>query len=312
MSRLRIGLFWAILSVGLEAIQAVFFGGIFQAHDSFVIGALVFGTTSAATLAWTQLRTPDQLNIAWSKQRSFLGLSLSMTIVWIAYFFALQIIEPAVIFMVFSGLIPLSILAVSRLGVPEATTPHNGIEKIGLAVIGLGVIYLWAITILSHSGFVRGGLPTAIIGLFLSATAAISLAVMMIYVHRLDRLGIAPIAQYGLRFPLYIIFSLCAIGLGIDAKGAVDTQNLAVVVLVGLVVIAFPVFAMQKAISMLATGTLATITALGPLAVFVLQFVEGRVGYATATMKVLAIYILGALLAAFGGAQATTRRKVSS
>ncbi|SOB75687.1 hypothetical protein SAMN04488490_1317 [Marinobacter sp. LV10R510-11A] len=302
MSRLRIGLFWAIFFVGLEAIQAVFFGGIFQAHDSFVIGALVFGTTSAATLAWAQLRTPDQLNIAWSKRRSLLGLSFSTTIVWIAYFFALQMIEPAVVFMVFSGLIPLSIVAASRLGVPEATTPHNGIEKIGLAVIGLGVIYLWAITILGRSGFVRGGLPTA----------AISLAVMMIYGHRLDRLGIAPIAQYGLRFPLYIIFSLCAIGLGIDAKGAVDTQNLAVVVLVGLIVIAFPVFAMQKAISMLSTGTLATITALGPLAVFVLQFVEGRVGYATATMKVLAIYILGALIAAFGGAQATTRRKVSS
>ena len=134
----------------------------------------------------------------------------------------------------------------------------------------------------------------------------------MVYSQRLDRLGVAPVAQYGLRFPLYVAVALCAVGLGIDAKGPVDLRSLIAVICVGFVVIAFPVFAMQKAISMLSTGTLAAITALGPLAVFVLQLVEGRIDYAPATMAGLVIYSSGALLAAFGGTRPVADRAVLS
>ena len=158
MRRLSPGLAWAILFVGLEAVQAVFFGSVFQSHDSFLVGAMVFGATAAATLVWAGLRTPVQLHIAWSNRTSLLGLNLSTTVVWIAYFFALQMIEPAVVFMVFSGLIPIAVHAAAHLGVPEATRLRNGIEKKGLIVIGLGLGYLWAITLLGHSGFVRGEL----------------------------------------------------------------------------------------------------------------------------------------------------------
>ncbi|WP_299738581.1 hypothetical protein [uncultured Roseobacter sp.] len=74
-----------------------------------------------------------------------------------------------------------------------------------------------------------------------------------------------------------------------------------IVVLIGFVIIAFPVFAMQKAISLMSILTLAAVTALGPLFVFLFQIVEGRVDYAPAKMTVLMIYFAGAILAAYGG-----------
>ena len=46
--------------------------------------------------------------------------------------------------------------------------------------------------------------------------------------------------------------------------------------------------------------TIAAVTALGPVIVFVLQMVEGRVAYAPATLAGLLIYMSGALVAALG------------
>ncbi|TIU11336.1 MAG: hypothetical protein E5W49_28220, partial [Mesorhizobium sp.] len=74
------------------------------------------------------------------------------------------------------------------------------------------------------------------------------------------------------------------------------------VIVIGFAIMAFPVFAMQKAISLMSTLSLAAITALGPLFVFLFQLVESRVAYAPATMTGLMIYFAGAVLAAYGGA----------
>lgn len=301
MTKTTLGLIWAFSFVILEAVQAVFLGGVFQKHDSFLIGAVVFGLSAAAMLIWAAKTTPDQLWIAWSNKTSLLALNLSTTLVWVAYFYALQVIEPAVAFTIFSGLIPITIFVASACGVPEASLLRNRIEGLGIAIVLLAICYLCVITLMGQSGFVRGGWIAALTGLGLTLVSGVSLAVMMIYSQRLDRLGVEPTAQYGLRFPVYVIVSSCAVWVGLDAKGPIDRSSLALVSFFGLLIIAFPVFAMQKAISLMPTLTLAAVTALGPLFVFALQLFEGRVAYAPATMTGLAIYFVGAVLSAYGG-----------
>lgn len=190
------------------------------------------------------------------------------------------------------------------LAAPPPGRPENGefAEKLAAAQEG-GVCFLCAITLLGQSGFVRGGWSVALAGLALTCISAVSLTVMMFQSRRLDRLGVAPVAHYGLRFPLYVVVALFAAGLGVDAKGPVDPRGLALVVLVGFVIIAFPVFTMQKAMSLISTLTLAAITALGPLFVFLFQLVEGRVDHSPITMTGLLIYFADALLAGCGGAK---------
>lgn len=305
MNSAKTGLIWAFSFVILEAIQAVFFGGIFQDYDSFLIGAVVFGLTAAGTLLWAHFRTPGQLAIAWSIPSSLLALNVSTALVWVAYFLALQVIEPVVVFTIFSGLIPVAIVVAAVLGVPEASPLRNWVEGVGLLIVVVGMGYLAAVTLLGSSGFVRGDWTVAFAGLLLTCVAAVSLAAMMIYSQRLDRLGVAPVAQYGLRFPLYVIVALVAAWFGVDGKGSVDHGGLMFVIVIGFVIMAFPVFAMQKAISLMSTLALAGITALGPLWVFLFQIIEGRVDYAPATMAGLVIYFVGAALAAYGGARPT-------
>ncbi|WP_227287649.1 DMT family transporter [Boseongicola sp. H5] len=310
MSNTTLGLIWAFSFVILEAAQAVFFGGVFQDYDSFLIGAAVFGFTALGALTWTGIRAADELRTAWGNGAALFGLNLSTAFVWIAYFFALQMIEPAVVFTIFSGLIPVAILIARALGVPEASPLRNRTEGAGLLIIVIGVGYLTAITILGRSGFVRGDWTVALTGLLLTCISGASLAAMMIYSQRLNRLGVSPVAQYGLRFPLYVAVALAGASLGFDEKGPVDPGGLMIVVLIGFVIMAFPVFAMQKAISLMSTLTLAAITALGPLFVFLFQIIEGRVDYAPATMTGLIIYVTGAILAAYGGAKSSDRHVV--
>lgn len=301
MSDTRLGIFWAFSFVTLEAAQAVFFGGVFQAYDAFLVGALVFGLSALAAIVWTCLRAPSQISLAWSHYICLAGLNASTALVWITYFFALQMIEPAVVFTIFSGLLPMCVILLSWAGAHGATRVKNRIEGAGLIVMILAVGYLATVTLTGQSGFVRGGFAVAVGGLLLTCVSAGSLAAMMIYSQRLDRLGVAPVAQYSLRFPLYILIAVVGHWLGFDAKGPVGMQQLAFVVAVGFVVMAFPVFAMQKAISMVSTLKLAVFTALGPIFVFVFQVAEGRVDYAPATACGLAVYFCGAVLTAVGG-----------
>jgi drug/metabolite transporter (DMT)-like permease len=301
MTKSTLGLIWAFSFVILEAVQAVFLGGVFQEHDSFLIGSVVFGGSAVVTLVWSATKAPDQLRIALSNKISLLILNLSTAFVWVAYFYALQMIEPAVAFTIFSGLIPITILIASTCGVREASHLRNRVEGLGIAIVILAICYLCAITLTGQSGFVRGGRIAALTGLGFTCASSVSLAVMMIYSQRLDRLGVEPTAQYGLRFPVYVLVAGCAAWIGLDAKGPADPSSLALVSLLGLLIVAFPVFAMQKAISLMSTLSLATVTALGPVFVFAFQLLEGRVAYATATMTGLTIYFVGAMLAAYGG-----------
>lgn len=297
------GLAWCFTFVILEAAQAVFFGGVFQRMDAFLVGSLVFGLSTAATLAWMWAVDRSQLIHAFSNRAALVGMNISAAGGWLAYLTAIQLVEPAVCFAIFSGAVPLATLVAARCGVAEATAARNRLESWAYVTLLFGLLVLVGVTVSGNSGFVRGGLFAAMAGLALSAVSGALIAVMLFYCRRLDRAGVGPVAQFGLRFLLYIFLSIGAATFGLDAKGTVTPADIALVVFVGLLIMAFPIYAMQKAVSLVSPLTIGAVTALGPLFVFVFQFVEGRVAYSPATMLGLGIYFVGAIGASLGAAR---------
>ncbi|MEM9763458.1 MAG: hypothetical protein AAF968_13265 [Pseudomonadota bacterium] len=95
------------------------------------------------------MRTP------WNNRHALLGLNLSTAFVWVADFFSRQMTLPAVVFTIFSGLIPVAILILSALGIAAASGLRNTIEGAGLVIIVVAIIYVAAITLLGQSGFVQ-------------------------------------------------------------------------------------------------------------------------------------------------------------
>ncbi len=306
------GLVWCFTFVILEAAQAVFFGGVFQRMDAFLIGFLVFGLTTIVSIVWTYFRNAEQLWIALDNRASLIGLNVTAAGGWLAYLISVQLIEPAVAFMIFSGAVPITTILAAHFGVPEASPVRNRFEALGNIVMLLGMVSLAVFTVLGWSGFVRGGIAVAVAGIFLAGASGALITGMLFFGYRLDRRGVGPVAQFGLRFILYIVLSLSGFALGLDNKGPVPINDILYAVAIGLLIMAFPIYGVQKAIRLVSSLTIATVTALGPLFVFAFQLIEGRVGYAETTLLGLSIYLIGSMVAATGSTRAAPHERRSS
>ena len=302
------GLAWCATFLILDAIQAVYCGGIFQRIDAFGFGAVVFGAPAVLAIAWVWLTRPVQLAAVFKARSSLIWLNITTAGAWLTYLIAIQLIESAVAFTLFSGIIPVSALVAARLGIGAPAGRQSTLEKAGMALLIVGMALLAAFTLTGLSGFVRGGLAVALAGLGLALVAGTLITGMLLSSHGLVRAGVGPLAQFGLRFPLYIVLAAGGYALGLDAKASIPLPDYLVAVAVGLAVLAFPIYAVQKAVALTSTATIAAFAAAGPLVVFVLQIFEGRVDYSAATLAGLIVYFAGAIVSALAGTMAGLRR----
>jgi len=307
----QIGLIYCLGYVFLEAFQAVYLGSLFQQVDSFRIGAWVFGLSFLGCTLLAGVLYPHELKAALRSRSILVALNFCVALTWCCYFLAVQLIEPAVVFTIFSGMVPLGTAVMQRSAFSASRLASRRNEVIGLALIFIAILFLAMITLNGHSGFVRGGWPSALAGVMLSLISGTATAFVILLSVKWHQQGVGPVIQFGLRFMFYIPIALMAVHLGIDAKPAASSpMAFPVLVLIGMLVIALPLFLMQKAICLISANVIAAITALGPAMVFVLQLLEGRIAYAPATLTGLAIYIVGALLAV-GGMDVDSKDRLS-
>ncbi len=298
------GILFITSCVVLEALQAVFLGAIFQEVDSFLIGALVFGTVFVVTMGSTALFRPVQLRAARLALHTVVMLNLVVALTWSSYFFAVQMIEPAVVFTIFSGMMPLVTHLATKFGFLEGRTTLTKTAIFGNLLIILSIIALIVTTLSGLSGFVRGDWTVGLLGICLSLFSGALAAYIILYSVRLNGQGVGPLAQFGLRFFLYILLASFFVYLGFDAKDVeLPTKELLTIYLIGLGVIGLPLYLFQKAVPLASAATIAAVTSLGPAIVFALQLMDARLTYAPATLAGLILYIIGALIAAYGVAR---------
>lgn len=301
MSRTQLGLIFCLSFVTLEAFGAVYLGSVFQEVDSFLVGTWVFGIAVVGSIFVTGILRRSELTAALRSIKLVLILNLYAALTWSTYFIAVQLIEPAVVFTIFSGAVPLGTVLAAWIGISEAHAPKLRLVNIGNSLIVLALLVLAGTTVAGLSGFVRGDALAALVGVVVSALSGIFTALVIVFSVRLNSRGVGPLAQFGLRFVLYTMLAFAAFMFGADKKSAaIPALDFALIVLIGLIVIALPLYLVQKAVPLIPAPMIGTMTALGPSLVFAMQLCEGRVAYSTATLFGLTIYIVGALIAALG------------
>lgn len=77
LSAVHLGLMWCFCFVVLEAVQAVYFGSVFQRTDAFFIGTCVFGVSTVVSLTWIWVTDRMQFALALRNWRLLLGLNLA-------------------------------------------------------------------------------------------------------------------------------------------------------------------------------------------------------------------------------------------
>ena len=307
MSRASIGILWALAFVILESIQFVYFGGLFQRVNSYLFGFCVFTLTTLAFVGVAAVRTPGELRIAFANPGLLLKINLTATLAWIAFLGSVQLIEPAIAYTVGSGVMPLTAYLFYRLNWPEGEPMRNRREAIGNLIIGGAILFLCLVTVFGYSGFVRGGALGAVMGIGFAIADGFFFTLLLIYCQRLDRSGAGPSTVFGLRFPLYAITAGMLASATMTQADTPTLPDLALITALGLLLIIPPLYALQRAVALISTLTLSALTATGPLVIFLLQIIEGRVLQSGLTLLGLAIYFGGALLAAQGAVSATRK-----
>ena len=306
MSKAMLGVLLALLFVFLESVQFVFFGGLFQRMSSFQFGFLVFGITVIAFVGFIGFNDPQQIRNALSKPRTLIIINVMAVLAFAAYLTSVQLVEPAITYTVASGVMPITTLILFKLGFSEGENMRNWMERLGILAVFTGILFLGYITIAGYSGFVRGDQEIAIAGILLAIADGFFFTLVLVYSQRLSKAGVGAGAVLGLRLPLYVAIAGVCVLYDVDYKEPLTASEIAIFVMIGLLLLIPPLYALQKAISMISTLTISALTALGPFFIFALQLIEGRVDYSLATLIGLGIYFIGALLAAIGAVKAAT------
>lgn len=308
MNKSTLGLLFALAFVLLESTQFVYFGGLFQKMNSFQFGFLVFFSIVGLFVGWAAIFSPGQLRNALGMRRELIAVNVGAVVTFSAYLLSVQLIEPAIAYTVSAGTMPISAYLLYRFGIREGENMRNRSEAIGNALIFVSILFLALITMSGWSGFVRGDRSIAVLGILLAVVDGVFFTLILIYSQRLNRNGVGPSAVLGIRLPLYVMVTggLYFSGMGYQPDTDLTSSQVAFYVAVGFLLLVPPLYFFQKAVSLLSTLTVSALTALGPFVIFMLQLAEGRVDYSVMTLIGLAIYILGAILSAFGAVKATT------
>ena len=308
MSASVLGIILALLFVVLESVQFVYFGGLFQHVNPFFFGAVVIGTMVVLILGSAAVFARQELAAANRNRSLVVNVNLAAAAGFGAYLASVALVEPAVVYTISAGTMPLVMWAIYYFGIPEAETPRNRVERLGCALLFLSIAFLCIITITGHSGFVRGGVWAGIGGILLALTDGVAFTFVLVYSKRLGLAGVGASVTLGLRMLLYVIIA-AAVSVAVVKPAEIGgLSDLAIMLLVGLLLLLPPLYAFQKAVTLLSGLTLSVLTTLGPFVIFALQTFEGRVAYSNATLFGLCLYSAGALLAAWG-AVADARQK---
>ena len=307
MSKTTLGVIFALAFVLLESTQFVFFGGLFQRMNSFLFGFLVFGITVVVFVGWTILVHPEQFKKAIGMPRQLLAVNLGAVVTFTAYLMSVQLLEPAITYTISAGTMPITAYVLYRFKWREGEPMRNRFEAGGNILIFCSIIFLAVITVAGFSGFVRGDESVAILGVLLAIIDGVFFTLILVYSQRLSKAGVGPAAVLGIRLPLYVIVTSVIAFSGSGEGEVLSFYDTVVFVAIGFLLSVPPLYLLQKAVETLSTLTISAITALGPLVIFILQVVEGRVDYKTATLVGLAIYITGAFLSATGAVWAESK-----
>ena len=174
------------------------------------------------------------------------------------------------------------------------------------------ILFLGTVTVFGMTGFVRGGWFSGLLGVLLAVVDGIFFTLIMVFSKKLNHAGVHTTAVLGLRLPLYVFFTAALAGLTWREGTHHSPGDMVRFVCLGVLLTLPPLYLVQKAVPMVSTLTLSSVTALGPLFVLAMQLLEGRVEYKHVTSLGLVIYMVGAMFAAYGSAIGDTRKASSS
>lgn len=304
------GFLLSLAFAGLAAVRDVYFGGLFQRVNPLGVALLAFGLSTLSFLPLALARDRGGLAVLARRPGRLVWINVTTALAWLSFFFALRTIEPAVVQVLFYGVGPLSVRWVDGCipgSLPTTLTPLE--RRLHLA-LSASLAVAGTVVLAGLSGLGAQPVAAAAAGVALAAGGGIAISISTLLCRALNDTGIRPATLFALRFPgaigLAAVFALASPAplLSGITSGVVGTLTLACLLLIVL-----PNYVNQVGVALASPVTVRAVLAVGPVLVFALQLLDGRLSSSPATLMACALYGVCAVAAAMARRHAigTTR-----
>ena len=298
------GFLLSVVFVCLAAGRDVYFGALFQRVHPLAVALTAFTLCTAVFLPVALLR--DHAGLARLRRHAgtLVWINATSAIAWLSFFHALRVAEPALVQVVFFGIGPLSVTWIDRL-VPGISPAVRSTAERRLH-LGLLAALLFAAAVMAGrwSGLGPQPLGRAVTGLALTVGGGICISISTVLSRVVNDGGVRPATLIALRFPGAVAAAAALAALSpASVLGRLTPGAFAMIAVASLLLIVLPNYVNQVGIALASPLTVRAVLALGPVLVFLLQLVEGRLPSSPATLAACVLYT------AFAAASAVARRR---
>ena len=279
-----------------QALRDVYFGHVFQDIDFFAVIVLAFTLSTLVFGTITAIRMPAEFKMLRGHLATVLAMNLTTAVAWSCYFFALTHLEPSIVNTVHSGMGPLTVVALAACGVRLAKPGVVGRGELwSYAALAGSIGALWWVVLSGRSGLPAGNQATNLVGLVLLMISGSSITISLLYSKRLHDHGVSAEAVTAVRYLLLILVAAGGEAFKGRMEGVGGFAELATLFIATPALIVLPLFVLQVGIALTVPLTAHVIRSLGPVCVFALEQIDGRLIYSTPTLVCIAVYSAAAI-----------------
>ena len=290
------GVFAAVGFVCLAAVRDVYLGGLFQRLNPFLIMVVAFALCTAAFLP-ALFGSRDSIMVLRRKPAALLWINATSATAWIAFMFALTLIEPCIVQIIYSGIGPLSIIYIeSKLSNPTVVALTRP-ERFAYLILFVTLAFAAMVVLTGQSGLVGQPLSKALLGVIVAMGGGLSISVVTMLCRRLNDAGVSPSALLSLRFPATVVTAAALLSMTPSALPiGLSWINVSLGIAVFLIVAAS--YVNQLAFSLASPLTVRVILAAGPILIFLFQMIEHRLSASRYSLVAVMLYGFATTLAA--------------
>jgi drug/metabolite transporter (DMT)-like permease len=273
----NIGLACLLFFVIGQAVRDTWLGHLFDTQGIFEVAVVGFGTAVALFVTLMLVAARSQLSLLVRHYRLVLAVNLTTAAAWLSYFGALSRVEPTAANLVLSGIAPLSVGVLARLGLRASDiAPVARSEQALHAGIGVCLILLAWVVVSEHSSLpglapVRGAL-----GVCLAAASGFIITAESVLAKQMNERGISALAIVGVRFALIALIALVVTTRGPNTLTPLSITQIAALIGMFAAVLILPIYLAQLGLQLTSPLTSGVVLSFGPAAVLALQASRGR------------------------------------
>jgi drug/metabolite transporter (DMT)-like permease len=274
-----------------QAFRDVYFAHVFQGVDIFAVVLMAFSISAAVFGAVALMRAPREFATMRAEWRTMLWMNATTALAWLCYFYSLKHLQPSIVNTLHSGAGPLTVIALSMLGWHiTKPSPVRKAEYVCYAGLAGSLAVLWWVVLAGHSGLNVNDLAVNLTALALLIVSGACITISLLLCKRINERGVGSDSVTAGRYILIILVALAAVLLGDARTGIASLNDWIVLAVAAAILIVLPLYSLQVGIARTAPLTAHVIRSLGPVCVFALELIDGRIDYSPLTLFGIALY----------------------